>query len=112
MESVKSQFYIGIDVIRDGKKIKSVNVNTIGSQHTISNIIPGNYTFVASTGRILWMSKIRRSDICWTDTDICLAAETELSEPQWNREETILDGDITIQIYPGLESGFLVITSQ
>ena len=97
----------GVEVLKDDKIIGALPVSQMSA--TFSHITPGTYTIRLSTGRIVWEEKLSREDLIWTyaypEKDLAVAAETEPIDQTPTRIEAILDGELEINVFAGLESG-------
>jgi hypothetical protein len=82
---------------------------------TISSIFPGRYVIRFSNGRFLWEGEIRREDVIWTyafpQKDFPMAAKTETLHQEPTKTISLLDGELIIHVFAGLESGRLLIKS-
>jgi len=81
----------------------------------IGAITPGNYTVQFSNGRILWEGELAKEDLIWAyafpGKDLAMAAETEASQREPTRKISLLKGEITVSVFPGLETGQIRIES-
>lgn len=104
---------VEIEVLRDGKRVGSCAV----SQDTapIKPIFPGWYTIRLSNGRVLWEGRIDVKEVFWADAhpeeDLPLAAETAKTGAPPTKKIVILDGELEMNIFAGLEAGVLTIGS-
>ena len=86
-----------------------------GATHTIAHVLPGRYSMRLSTGRVLWAGELRKEDVEWTAAfpgralDLAAADARTLAGPP-TREMRLLDGEVVVRIFPGLEAGAMVIT--
>ena len=98
---------IKVEVLRGNQVIGSSPITTDPSP--ISHIIPGRYKVQFSNGRVLWEGEVRREDVLWAyafpEKDLRMAAETEPHQQDPTRTISLLDGELTIQIFAGLEKG-------
>jgi hypothetical protein len=81
----------------------------------IVSIRPGRYTIRLSNGRVLWEGVISPKDVIWAfaypDKDLPMAAETEPSQTEPTKTLNLLNGELIIQVYAGLESGEIRLKS-
>ncbi|MCK5679449.1 hypothetical protein KAI46_01405 [bacterium] len=75
---------------------------------------PGYYTLQTSSGWLLWEEYLSSEELIWTyafpEQDLPLAADTDdADEVLPSKEIELLDGEIQLLIYPGLESGVMKI---
>ncbi|MFC1895239.1 hypothetical protein ACFL0Q_01045 [Thermodesulfobacteriota bacterium] len=98
---------IEVEVLTNDEIIGSLPVSRMTA--TFSHITPGTYTIRLTTGRIVWEEELTREDLIWTyafpEEDLAVAAETEPIEQAPTRMESILDGELEISVFAGLESG-------
>ena len=82
---------------------------------TISSIFPGRYFVRFSNGRFLWEGEITREDVVWTyafpQKDFPMAAGTETIHQEPTRTISLLDRELIINVFAGLESGRFLIKS-
>lgn len=82
---------------------------------SISSISPGSYKIRFSNGRVLWEGDILREDVLWAfaypDKDLPMAAETEPSQREPTRTLHLLNGELIIQVFAGLETGEIRLKS-
>jgi len=104
---------IEIEVLKDDQIIGSFS--TIKEPDQVSPIFPGKYMIRFSNGRVLWEGDITREDVIWTyafpGRDLPMAAETEPLHQDPTRTLTLLDGELIIYVFAGLESGKIRIKS-
>lgn len=104
---------IEIEVLKDEQLIGSIS--TIKESDQVSLIFPGKYMIRFSNGRVLWEGNITREDVIWTyafpGRDLPMAAETEPLHQEPTRTLTLLDGELIIYVFAGLESGRIRIKS-
>lgn len=83
------------------------------SEFRIAGLLPGFYSIRLETGRLLWAGHLREEDLLWAlafpSTALSLAADTHDTQDQWTRELKLLQEEIIVNVYPGLESGMLGI---
>jgi hypothetical protein len=75
----------------------------------IGHITPGRYTVRLSNGRVLWEGYLEKEDVIWAfafpEKDLPMAAETETHVQEPTKTLSLLDGELIMHIYAGLESG-------
>ena len=86
-----------------------------GSKEVVfADIDPGNYEIKLSNGRTLWNGKIDKKHILWDEAypgkDLPMAADTGEISIQPTTLIPILNGEMKIKIYPGPETGKLVVS--
>ena len=106
---VATEIPIELEVLRKEKIMGSVPISSVPG--SISHIPPGSYTIRFSNGRVLWEGNIRREDLIWAfaypEKDLPMAAETEAIQKKPTRSISLLDGEVMVQIFAGLETGVL-----
>ena len=98
------------------KRDRIIGTSAISTEPTyISTISPGRYTVRFSNGRVLWEGDILREDVIWAfaypDKDLPMAAETEPSQREPTRTLSLLNGELIIQVFAGLENGGIRLKS-
>jgi len=72
-------------------------------------ILPGRYSIRLSNGRVLWQGDLTREELLWTyafpKKDLPMAAKTELHKAKPTRIIPLLDGELMVYVFAGLESG-------
>jgi hypothetical protein len=108
-----SEAQMKIEVLKENRLIGSYPISP--DPAIIGAIAPGRYTIQFSNGRLLWEGELLKEDLIWTyafpGKDLAMAAETELPQRNPTKEISLLDGEITISIFAGLETGHIRIDS-
>ena len=95
----------------EGKPIGSMPLS--GEPTSLDGILPGNYSFELDTGRLLWEGPLSSQEILWfeafSDEDLKLAAETEAAARKPTRQIELLDGEVTVKVFPGISAGRLEV---
>jgi hypothetical protein len=98
-----------IIVTKNGDAIGSIPAQPSLFAQNIKNVTPGYYEVRLNTGRVLWQADLREEDLLWSaafpEEALDLAADTGESFRRITKEFTILGGEITIRVYPEIESG-------
>ena len=98
-----------IIVTKNGDTIGSIPAKPSPFAQTIRNVTPGYYEVRLNTGRVLWQADLKEEDLLWSaafpEEALDLAADTGESVRRITKEFTILGGEITIRVYPEIESG-------
>jgi len=117
VEEVRVLFPPGIElkleVLKGNRRIGSFPISPAPA--TIGAITPGNYTVRFSNGRILWEGELAKEDLIWAyafpGKDLAMAAETEASKREPTKKISLLNGEITLSVFAGLEAGRIRIES-
>jgi len=102
-----------IEVLKEDQVIGSFT--SPGDVASIGSIAPGRYTVRLSNGRVLWKGDLTKEDLIWTyafpGKDLAMAAETEPYKQEPTKAVSLLDGELIMQVFAGLESGEVRIKS-
>ena len=83
---------------------------------SFDQIEPGNYSIRLSNGRVLWEDKIEAKDVIWAlaypEKEYPMAAATEKDESNRTKSIKLLDGELALFLYAGLESGGIELFRQ
>jgi hypothetical protein len=97
---------------RDGVLLARLVVE-VKSFHVLPDQVPGHYVLSMDSGRILWETELTANDLTWTGAfpgrSLPLAAATSDHEDQPSQTISLLNGEIIVNVYPGLERGRLEI---
>ena len=81
---------------------------------SVPDIVPGRYAIHMSTGRLIWEGEILPQQVLWAEShpgcDLEMAAQMGESEEEPTYVEPLLDGELELRLYPGLEGGTLQLT--
>jgi len=102
-----------IELLRKNQVVGSFPISP--DPAVIRAITPGNYTFQLSNGRVLWEGALAKEDLIWAyafpEKDLAMAAETETSQREPTRKISLLNGEITVSVFAGMENGHIRIES-
>ena len=100
-------------VQRDGNPIATCPLDASETPRSVSGILPGDYSFVLETGRVLWEGHLDERDLLWTRAfpagPLRMVADTGRSARSPTRQLELLEGALVVCVYPDLESGSLEI---
>lgn len=112
-EEYFKQIPMEIEIYKEGNKVSSQSFEGGIKEITFRDIDPGDYIISLSNGRLLWEGEITKEDVIWEaafpEEQYPMAADTGDMKIQSTRTEEIISGEITLSIYPGLESGRIVL---
>ena len=104
---------ICVCIEKDGIAIAQVLFDRAGQFTEVTNIIAGQYEIQLDTGRMLWSGPLTEQDLEWSNAHpgrpLKAAADTAASQDKPTRRISLLDGALTLCVYPGPESGLLQI---
>jgi len=103
-----------IEVLRDGKLLESQQCPADYKPLTISNLTPGEYIIQLSNGRRLWSQELGAEHIIWKSAfpkkEFPAAAMTEPTKSPATLSKSLLNGEMSLDIFPGIESGTMKIS--
>lgn len=102
-----------VEVLKGNRSIGSFPISPAPA--TIGAVTPGKYTVQFSNGRILWEGELAKEDLIWAyafpGKDLAMAAETDASKREPTKKISLLNGEITLSVFAGLEAGQIRIES-
>jgi len=105
---------VEVSISRDNKWFKSVTFMEIPGSKGVNRIAAGVYNIAFAAGQVIWEGKLTVEDLVWSKAypgrNFDLAADTTGLKPEPTKEISVFDGEITIQIFPSVESGSMKIT--
>lgn len=105
--------YLDLLIFKDADLIATIPLASPHVEYGINNVSPAFYSFELSSGRLLWEGPLSKTDLLWAfaspDKDIKLAADTDGTQPKPTRELILLNGEMIIRIFPGIEAGSIRI---
>lgn len=98
---------------KDGEVFEHFTIKA-GDSHVIPRIRPGTYSLNYANGRRLWHDILTTKHLVWEQAfpgdDYNMAADTGDVTERSSYKESVLHGEITVRVFPGLEAGRLRIT--
>lgn len=105
---------IGITIFRENREFGSVIYEEIPDSKAIEDITSGHYRVTFTTGRLIWEGQLTEQELVWTRAfpgrPLELAADTAGWKGNPTKYISALNGEITIRVFAGLESGRIEIT--
>jgi len=102
-----------IEILKDDQIIGSLPLSTDPTY--ISSLTPGRFAVQFSNGRLLWEGDLTKENLIWAfafpEKNFDMAAETETSQRRPTRTLSLLDGELIIHVFAGLEAGQIRIES-
>jgi len=102
-----------IIIERNGQPIGSISCERLPVAKEIRDAKPGQYSVKMDTGRVIWEEKLTEKDLLWAAAfegrALDLAADSEAALTRPSREFSLLNGELTIRIFPETESGRLEV---
>ncbi len=97
-------------VVQHGEDVLgSFDVLRGGVLGRFGGVHPGYYRISLSSGRVLWDGEIAESDVIIAGRPLELAADTGEPAAEASRDISLMNGEIMMCVYPGIESGTVVI---
>lgn len=97
----------------DGGLVVRITKYATGEEILIHDLLPGNYRLSLSTGRTIWTQGLEARDLLWfsafPSAPLRLAATSGDEESVPSIEDAVMDGAITLKVFPGLQSGTISI---
>ena len=115
-ENEPIQFTPALEIVvaKDDRALATIPYTGTPTKRRIGNLTPGRFQINLDTGRLLWEGDLERKDLIWTeaypDTALEVAAATEEMPNPPTREWTLLNGTMILRVFPGLESGRMIIS--
>jgi len=105
---------IQVEIVRDGQSLGFYEFDEKSPTILIKDVLPGEYAIRLVTGRLLWQSELANEKLCWKDAypkqKLPAAAETGVIRQKATITENLLGGEIRLEVFPGVESGAIVLT--
>ena len=100
-----------IEVSSDQGIVIEKTFNTVPGCGSFAGISPGGYRVkLVNTGWIIWEGKLTGRELIWPKGDnLLVAAKTRDVQIPHSRKEVLLDGDMVLCTYAGIESGSISI---
>lgn len=97
----------------NGGLVARITKYATGEEILIHDLLPGNYRLSLSTGRTIWAQGLEARNLLWfsafPSAPLRLAATSGYEESVPSIEDAVMDGAITLKVFPGLHSGTISI---
>ena len=97
----------------DGDALASFDISESRHSYTIADLTPGNYTLKTDSDWLIWQEHLSERELFWThaypEQEFPMAADTESTDTREFKTVVLLEGELIIRIYPGLETGTIKI---
>ncbi len=98
---------------RNEESMDSIPLKKLPVVKRIAHVKPGYFEVKLNTGHILWQGNFIEKDLLWTkafpERDFELAADTGDANQSVTKELRLLNDELIIRVFPGIESGRLEI---
>jgi len=105
---------VQIEIEKNGKPLGVFEFDAATSKILVREVEPGDYVVKLSSGLLLWQGNLLREKLVWTyaypGEKLPAAAETEPLKCKPSYREDLAEGEIRLEIVPGLESGAILLT--
>lgn len=105
--------YAEFIIERAGRSVGHIRLETQRSSGSVSRIEPGTYSVTLSTGWGIWEAALTERDLIWSAAfpgrALDAAADTGNVGAAATREIPLLDGELTLRVFPGIDSGRIEI---
>lgn len=113
LEELDRPMSVEVIVERNDVVVASCSFEQAVGAHVVNGIEPGDYRLKLDTGRLLWEENLSERDLVWSKAypgeGLSVAADSEEAHRHATREIDLLDGTLTLRVYPGVETGSLNI---
>ena len=86
------------------------------AQPSCGGLTPGHYLIKLDTGRVIWEGSFTERALVWSKArpgrSLTVTAQTETPTEIPSFEVDLLQGELLLRVYPGIESGRLEVTRQ
>ena len=109
MQEVRSSLAIEFVVRQQSRVVGQITVRAGMGVRVLSGIVAGSYEIRLSTGRVVWRAELTNEDLLWhvayPGEDLRMAADSDGVADIPSRRELLLDGDVELLLFPGINSG-------
>jgi hypothetical protein len=113
-EFLPTETLIIIEILKDGRSYASFAYEPSTKLISVKGITPGSYAIRLSTGLLLWEGQLREKELVWTKAfpkeKVKAAAETKAIGRKASLSKPLLNGELTLEVFPGLESGAIQLS--
>jgi hypothetical protein len=113
-EFLPEEASIMIEILKDGRPYASLAYEPFATLISVKGITPGGYAMRLSTGLLLWEGQLQEKELIWTKAfpkeKVKAAAETKAIGLKASLSKPLLNGELTLEVFPGLESGAIQLS--
>jgi hypothetical protein len=103
-----------IEIEKDGNPFASFAQVASSESILIKGVTPGNYVIKLSTGLLIWQGDLSDKQLIWKKAfpkeKLKAAAETKIIGQKSSFAEPLLERELLLEVFPGLESGAIQLT--
>jgi len=108
---VGSKSDVILNLARDGVRVTELLFAAGAGTVSVRNATPGQYRLTHRSGLMLWQAVLGPADLIWHiahgKTPLALAAASADASQPATREWRVVDGELVVRAYAGLETGWL-----
>ncbi len=94
-------------------EVRALEFSSSGGVGSFGDILPGRYTLSLDTGLLLWQGIFTESDLIWREAfpgePLEMAAATDDLAQRSTVDEPLLEGELRMRAFPGIECGRIEI---
>jgi hypothetical protein len=113
-ETAENAIPVAVIVEHNGRVLQTLPVAAPPASTLIRRVKPGQYIIKLSTGRVLWEGMLLGRHLQWNKAypgrALDLAADSGDAQAEATLELALLEGEITVRVFPGLETGRMEIS--
>ncbi len=107
--------YVEFILEMDGAALATARLPIKGGSFSFPGATAGTYCLKLGTGRELWKAALHRHDLVWAEAlqgkPLEMAADVgEVADPTPSRIIHLLNGEVVLRVFAGLEAGRIVVT--
>ena len=104
-----------LEIYYEQRRIKQISLTELlTSSCTIADIEPGRYLIRLGTGLLIWSGRLSAQELIWTEAfgrqGLAVAAETGDVPQKPTSQYILLDGEMILRTYAGIEKGSIELT--
>ena len=116
MAEVARHLTVRFVVERDHVVLATPSVHPFLGTVMVDGVVPGSYTLRLSTGLVVWQNSLSEKDLlrasAFGGQELKLAAGTAPAPRRFSRRESLLNGEVVLYVFPGVEYGAIGIEIQ
>lgn len=102
-----------LEIYHEQRRMKQIPLTGLATACTIADIEPGRYLIRLGTGLVIWDGILSIQELIWTEAfgrqGLSVAAETQEPRQKPTRQEILLDGEVILRTYAGIEKGSIEV---
>jgi len=98
-----------LEIYHGQRRIEQIPLTGLATSHTIADIEPGRYLIRLGTGLVIWDGRLSAQELIWTEAfgqeGLAVAAETGDVPQKPTGQYILLDGEVILRTFAGIEKG-------